>query len=83
MGIVVITGGSRGIGASTAIECARRGMGIVLTYNRNPVSEAQSQTALGRVGEPEEVARVVATLLTEDAGWVNAQSIEVAGGYAV
>jgi len=41
------------------------------------------QTALGRVGEPEEVARVIGTLLTEDGGWVNAQSIEVAGGYVV
>ncbi|MET0348492.1 MAG: SDR family oxidoreductase [Rhizobacter sp.] len=41
------------------------------------------QTALGRVGEPEEVARVIGTLLTEDGGWVNAQSIEVAGGYFV
>lgn len=42
-----------------------------------------SQTALGRVGEPEEVARVIASLLTEDGSWVNAQSIEVAGGYII
>ena len=42
-----------------------------------------SQTALGRVGEPVEVARVIATLLTEDGQWVNAQSIEVADGYTV
>ncbi|PZQ74189.1 MAG: 3-oxoacyl-ACP reductase [Variovorax paradoxus] len=42
-----------------------------------------SQTALGRVGEPEEVARVIAMLLTEDGRWVNAQSIEVAGGYTI
>ena len=42
-----------------------------------------SQTALGRVGEPEEVARVIASLLTEDGSWVNAQSIEVAGGYSI
>ncbi len=40
MSIIAITGGSRGIGASTAIECSRRGMGVILTYNRNP-SEAQ------------------------------------------
>lgn len=40
-----------------------------------------SQTALGRVGEPEDVARVIATLLGEDGGWIDAQSIEVAGGY--
>lgn len=42
-----------------------------------------SQTALGRVGEPAEVARVIASLLTEDGGWINAQSIEVAGGYNI
>jgi NAD(P)-dependent dehydrogenase (short-subunit alcohol dehydrogenase family) len=42
-----------------------------------------SQTALGRVGEPEEVARVIAMLLSADAAWINAQSIEVAGGYVV
>ncbi len=42
-----------------------------------------SQTALGRVGEPEEVARVIASLLTVDGGWINAQNIEVAGGYIV
>ncbi|HEX9173332.1 MAG TPA: SDR family oxidoreductase [Telluria sp.] len=42
-----------------------------------------SQTALGRVGEPEDVARVIATLLSSDGGWINGQSIEVAGGYVV
>jgi len=31
--IVIITGGSRGIGASTALQCAQRGMGVILTYN--------------------------------------------------
>jgi NAD(P)-dependent dehydrogenase (short-subunit alcohol dehydrogenase family) len=41
------------------------------------------QTALGRVGEPQDVARVIAGLLTEDGGWINAQSIEVAGGYNI
>ncbi|QEM83032.1 SDR family NAD(P)-dependent oxidoreductase [Halomonas binhaiensis] len=42
-----------------------------------------SQTALGRVGEPEEVARVIASLLTEDGAWINAQNIEVSGGYII
>ncbi|MEM5369096.1 SDR family oxidoreductase [Paraburkholderia azotifigens] len=42
-----------------------------------------SQTALGRVGEPEDVARAIASLLTEDGGWINAQNIEVAGGYVI
>ncbi|AGB83173.1 MULTISPECIES: SDR family NAD(P)-dependent oxidoreductase [Enterobacterales] len=41
------------------------------------------QTALGRIGEPDEVARVIAGLLTADGGWINAQTIEVAGGYNI
>ena len=42
-----------------------------------------SQTALGRVGEPDDVGRVIAGLLSDDQVWVNAQSIEVAGGYLI
>lgn len=38
MKIVIITGSSRGLGASTAIECAGRGMGVIVTYNSNPSS---------------------------------------------
>jgi len=40
-----------------------------------------SQTALGRIGEADEVGRVIAQLLGPDAGWINGQTIEVAGGY--
>lgn len=42
-----------------------------------------SQTALGRVGEPDDVGRVIATLLSDEGSWINGQSIEVAGGYVV
>lgn len=38
MKIVIITGGSRGIGASAARLCAKDGMGVILTYNNNPAS---------------------------------------------
>ncbi|WP_421736410.1 SDR family NAD(P)-dependent oxidoreductase [Caulobacter sp.] len=41
------------------------------------------QTALGRVGEPDDVGRVVAMLLSDESAWINAQSIEVAGGYLI
>ena len=33
MKIAVITGGNRGIGRSTAINVAKRGVGVILTYN--------------------------------------------------
>lgn len=42
-----------------------------------------AQTALGRVGEPEDVARIIVMLLSGEGAWINAQSIEVAGGYTI
>lgn len=42
-----------------------------------------AQTSLGRVGEPEDVARVIAMLLSEEGAWINAQGLEVAGGYVI
>ncbi len=187
MKVILITGASSGIGASTALECAARGMGVILTWHRHPhaaeeggrqiekaggqavavqldvsrsetfpafraqleallpriwhrsdfdvlinnagfglfnpietVTESEfdslfnvhlkgpffltqtllpllaggglndefeallaSQTALGRVGEPEDVAKAIAGLISDDSRWINAQSIEVAGGYHI
>lgn len=37
-------------------------------------------TALGRVGLPDDIGKVVAFLCTDDAYWVNGQRIEVSGG---
>jgi NAD(P)-dependent dehydrogenase (short-subunit alcohol dehydrogenase family) len=39
-----------------------------------------SQTALGRVGLPDDIGAVIAALLSSDAAWINAQRIEVSGG---
>jgi NAD(P)-dependent dehydrogenase (short-subunit alcohol dehydrogenase family) len=40
-------------------------------------------TALGRVGVPDDVGPVIASLLSDEFGWVNAQRIEVAGGMQI
>lgn len=40
-------------------------------------------TALGRAGVPDDIGPVIASLLSEDNRWVNAQRIEVAGGVAI
>jgi NAD(P)-dependent dehydrogenase (short-subunit alcohol dehydrogenase family) len=40
-----------------------------------------AETALGRIGEPEDVAGVVASLLAPETGWITGQRIEVTGGY--
>jgi NAD(P)-dependent dehydrogenase (short-subunit alcohol dehydrogenase family) len=42
-----------------------------------------SQTALGRVGLPDDIGGMVAALLSPDNGWVNAQRIEASGGMFV
>jgi NAD(P)-dependent dehydrogenase (short-subunit alcohol dehydrogenase family) len=39
-----------------------------------------SQTALGRVGLPDDIGGAIASLLSEENRWVNAQRIEVSGG---
>ncbi len=39
-----------------------------------------SQTALGRVGRPDDIGGVVASLLSPANGWINAQRIEASGG---
>ncbi|RXH56663.1 SDR family NAD(P)-dependent oxidoreductase [Granulicella sibirica] len=40
-------------------------------------------TALGRAGLPEDLGPMIASLLSEDNHWINAQRIEVAGGVAI
>jgi NAD(P)-dependent dehydrogenase (short-subunit alcohol dehydrogenase family) len=39
-----------------------------------------SNTALGRVGQPDDIGGVVASLLQPDNRWINAQRIEASGG---
>jgi NAD(P)-dependent dehydrogenase (short-subunit alcohol dehydrogenase family) len=40
-------------------------------------------TALGRVGVPDDIGPMIASLLSEDNRWVNAQRIEVSGGMQI
>jgi len=42
-----------------------------------------SQTALGRVGLPDDVGAAVASLVRPENGWINAQRIEISGGMAI
>lgn len=42
-----------------------------------------AQTALGRVGLPDDIGSMIASLLSEDNHWVNAQRIEVSGGVGI
>ena len=51
--------------------------------DENKRNAVASITALGRVGEPEDIGGVVAFLCTAEAGWVNAQRIELSGGMMI
>jgi len=74
--------GSRGITANVVAP------GIIRTdftkgaFDHNPQLDAflSSQTALGRIGEPDDIGGVIAFLCSEEARWVTAQRIEASGG---
>ncbi|HTV86811.1 MAG TPA: SDR family oxidoreductase [Dyella sp.] len=74
--------GARGIAVNTlapgAIETDFGG-GTVRD-NANVNAFIASQTALGRVGLPDDIGGAVASLLSTDSRWINGQRIEVSGG---
>ncbi len=39
-----------------------------------------SQTPLGRIGQPQDIAKVAAFLASDDAGWISGETLLVAGG---
>ena len=54
-------------------------------FSRFPelIPERVAKTALGRLGEPDDIGRAIAALLSEDGSWITAQNIEVSGGYCL
>jgi NAD(P)-dependent dehydrogenase (short-subunit alcohol dehydrogenase family) len=54
--------------------------GGVVRDNQQVNSFIASQTALGRVGLPDDIGDVIASLVSDDCRWVNAQRIEASGG---
>ena len=74
--------GARGITVNTiapgAIETDFGG-GVVRD-NRELNRNIAAQTALGRVGLPDDIGGAVAAMLSDEFGWVNGQRIEASGG---
>ncbi|NDV87725.1 SDR family oxidoreductase [Aurantimonas aggregata] len=77
--------GSRGIAVNTvapgAIETDFFGGAVRDTPEFNKYFA--EMTALGRVGVPDDIGPMIASLLSEDNRWVNAQRIEVSGGQGI
>ncbi|POU01925.1 3-oxoacyl-ACP reductase [Escherichia sp. ESNIH1] len=77
--------GSRGI----AVNCVAPGAiatdfsGGVVRDNPEVALAISGMTALGRPGQPEDIGPMIASLLSEDHRWVNAQRIEVSGGMRI
>lgn len=42
--------------------------------------EVEKRTPLGRIGQPDDIAKTVLFLATDDSGWITGSNIEVAGG---
>jgi NAD(P)-dependent dehydrogenase (short-subunit alcohol dehydrogenase family) len=57
--------------------------GGIVRDNPEVNKRVADHTALGRAGLPEDVGPVIAGLLSDAFGWVNAQRIEVAGGMVI
>ncbi|HEV8283370.1 MAG TPA: SDR family oxidoreductase [Chitinophagaceae bacterium] len=74
--------GSRGITANVVAPGPIETDFNNAALRNNPERKAflGSQTALGRVGEPEDIGGIVAFLCSKDAGWINGQRIEASGG---
>jgi NAD(P)-dependent dehydrogenase (short-subunit alcohol dehydrogenase family) len=77
--------GSRGIAVNTVAPGA-----IATDFGGGRVRDnpeinqrVREMTALGRVGVPEDIGPMIASLLSEDDRWINGQRIEVSGGMAL
>ncbi len=77
--------GSRGIAVNSvapgAIETDFLGGAVRDMPDLNSVFA--EMTALGRVGVPDDIGPMIASLLSEDHRWVNGQRIEVSGGQVI
>jgi NAD(P)-dependent dehydrogenase (short-subunit alcohol dehydrogenase family) len=57
--------------------------GGVVRDNPEVNKRIADMTALGRAGEPDDIGPMIASLLSQDNRWINAQRIEVSGGMAI
>jgi NAD(P)-dependent dehydrogenase (short-subunit alcohol dehydrogenase family) len=77
--------GSRGIAANTVAPGAIQTdfSGGIVRDNPEVNKFVSDNTALGRPGLPDDIGPLIASLLTEDNRWINAQRIEASGGMVI
>ena len=74
--------GFRGITVNTISPGPTNTELFVAGKTEETIKRLASMAALGRIGEPEDISRVVLFLVSEDSGWVTGQDIGVNGGFA-
>jgi NAD(P)-dependent dehydrogenase (short-subunit alcohol dehydrogenase family) len=72
--------GARGITVNAVAPGATRTDLNPLARDPESAKQIAAETILGRIGEPEDIADVVAFLASEDARWITGQVIEASGG---
>lgn len=74
--------GARGIRANTLAPgvIATDFSGGMVRDNPQVSAFVAANTALGRVGRPDDIGGAVAALLAPESGWINGQTIEASGG---
>ncbi|WNL44470.1 SDR family oxidoreductase [Dyella sp. BiH032] len=77
--------GSRGIAVNTVAPGAVQTdfSGGIVRDNPEVNRQVSEMTALGRPGVPDDIGPMIASLLSEENRWVNAQRIEVSGGMVI
>jgi NAD(P)-dependent dehydrogenase (short-subunit alcohol dehydrogenase family) len=77
--------GPRGIAVNTVAPgaIATDFSGGMVRDNPEVNRRVAEMTALGRVGQPDDIGPMIASLLSDDNRWVNGQRIEVSGGMAL
>jgi NAD(P)-dependent dehydrogenase (short-subunit alcohol dehydrogenase family) len=77
--------GPRGIAVNTVAPgaIATDFSGGIVRDNPDLNKRVADMTALGRAGLPDDIGPMIASLLSEDNRWINAQRIEVSGGMSI
>jgi NAD(P)-dependent dehydrogenase (short-subunit alcohol dehydrogenase family) len=77
--------GPRGISVNTVAPgaIATDFSGGMVRDNPEINKRVAEMTALGRVGHPDDIGPMIASLLADENRWINAQRIEVSGGMAI
>ncbi|MFE1397976.1 SDR family oxidoreductase [Nocardiopsis dassonvillei] len=72
--------GPRGITVNSVLPGATRTEALQAQMPADVAASIRSQTPLGRLGEPADIASVVAFLVSDEGAWINGQTIHASGG---